>query len=442
MKNKIYYSALILLNIVIIFSVYLVIENNQNKKIENYTNDINSKINVALDSVNDALNESSKSIISASESIAKSDLTIKQLNEEKLIAEKKKYETQLQLDETKSKLIDEEKKLLKSNYELDIKKEKEKRLEAEISQEKEKAKRLESELNSQKEKNEYLKSSSNKYDELSTKIESQDKIIGNIQITTSDIGENTSRIKTLESAPSSTQWPVTVDTVKSSVIRITNSNNGKCSGFLFNIEPMHHTVEINTYYVLTNNHCFVKNSSGVRNYNNLKLMVNENETIYNTSLINKYSNLDIAVLKFSTSTILTPFNLLSNKDYENIKIGTEINVMGYPLGTSNLRTTKGVISAKVIRSGIADGIRYSPRGTIQTDAAINPGNSGGPVIILSGEVIGMATTVTRQTSSGVAVEGTGYAISSEQLIETVSCLTSASRDKYLASGGTCKYLPN
>ncbi|MFL2767585.1 MAG: hypothetical protein ACJ0DE_02280 [Dehalococcoidia bacterium] len=90
MKNKIYYSALILLNIVIIFSVYLVIENNQNKKIENYTNDINSKINVALDSVNDALNESSKSIISASESIAKSDLTIKQLNEEKLIAEKKK----------------------------------------------------------------------------------------------------------------------------------------------------------------------------------------------------------------------------------------------------------------------------------------------------------------------------------------------------------------
>ena len=442
MKNKIYYSALILLNIVIIFSVYIVIENNQNKKIENYTDSINTKINNAQNSINKALDKSNKSLISATESISKSNITIKELNEEKSIVEKKIYETQSELDEAKSKLVDEENKLLKTNYELNIKKEKEKRLEAEIIQEKEKSKRLESELNSQKEKTEYLKSSSDKYDALSTKIESQNKIIGNIQITSSDIEENTSRIKTLESAPSSIQWPTIVDKVKSSVVRITNSSNGKCSGFIFDIAPFHHSVENNTYYVLTNNHCFVLNSSGGRIYNNMKIMVNENETIYGASLIDKYSNLDIAILKFTSTTKLTPLKLLANEDYKVIKIGTEINVLGYPLGVNSLRTTKGVVSAKLIRSGIADGIPYSPRDTIQVDAAINSGNSGGPVIILSGEVIGMTVSVTRQTKSGLAVEGTGYAISSKQLIESVSCLTSTSQDKFLASGGTCKYLPN
>ena len=442
MKNKIYYSALILLNIVIIFSVYIVIENNQNKKIENYTDSINTKINNAQNSINKALDKSNKSLISATESISKSNITIKELNEEKSIVEKKIYETQSELDEAKSKLVDEENKLLKTNYELNIKKEKEKRLEAEIIQEKEKSKRLESELNSQKEKTEYLKSSSDKYDALSTKIESQNKIIGNIQITSSNIEENTSRIKTLESAPSSIQWPTIVDKVKSSVVRITNSSNGKCSGFIFDIAPFHHSVENNTYYVLTNNHCFVLNSSGGRIYNNMKIMVNENETIYGASLIDKYSNLDIAILKFTSTTKLTPLKLLANEDYKVIKIGTEINVLGYPLGVNSLRTTKGVVSAKLIRSGIADGIPYSPRDTIQIDAAINSGNSGGPVIILSGEVIGMTVTVTRQTKSGLAVEGTGYAISSKQLIESVSCLTSTSQDKFLASGGTCKYLPN
>tara|TARA_B100001142_G_scaffold108675_1_gene110616 strand:- start:2032 stop:3360 length:1329 start_codon:yes stop_codon:yes gene_type:complete len=442
MKNKIYYSALILLNILIIFSVYIVIDNNQNKKIKNYTDNINTKINNSQNSINDALNESNKSLISATESISKSNITIKQLNEEKSMAEKKIYDTQSELNEVKSKLVDEENKLLKANYELNIKKEKEKRLESEIVQEKEKSKRLESELNSQKEKNEYLKSSSDKYDDLSTKIETQNKIIGNIQISSSNIEENTSRIKTLESAPSSIQWPAIVDTVKSSVVRITNSSNGKCSGFIFDIAPFHHIVENNTYYVLTNNHCFVLNSSGGRIYNNMKIMINENETIYSASLIDKYSNLDIAILKFISTTKLTPLKLLSNEDYKAIKIGTEINVLGYPLGVNSLRTTKGVVSAKLIRSGIADGIPYSSRDTIQIDAAINSGNSGGPVIILSGEVIGMTVSVTRQTKSGLAVEGTGYAISSKQLIESVSCLTSTSQDKFLASGGTCKYLPN
>ncbi|MBG74152.1 MAG: hypothetical protein CL796_04840 [Chloroflexi bacterium] len=439
MQNKIYYSAILIINIIIIFSGFYFIQINNKNNLNNYSDTINTKINETIFSLNESLSKSNQSIKTATEAIEKSNLTIKKLNEEKTTLEKTNYETQAELLETKSKLKDEQNKLLKSNYELSS--EKEKRIEAELSSEKEKAKRIEAELKSEKEKTEYLKTSADKYDDLSSKIESQNKIIQNIQTPNSDIAENTKRINNLESISSTRDWPSVISSAKPSVVRIQNSSNGKCSGFIFDISNLNHIVESDTYYVLTNNHCFPKAASGSRIYNNIKIMVDEKETIYNATLINKYTNLDIAVLKFQSSNNLDFLKILSDTEYEQVKIGTEINVLGYPLGVNVLRTTKGVVSAKIYKSGIADGIRYSERGTIQTDAAINSGNSGGPVITLSGDVIGMTVTVLRK-ANGTDVEGTGYAISSEQLNESISCLTPTSRQKFVSNGGICKYLPN
>tara|TARA_Y100001936_G_scaffold96815_1_gene95170 strand:- start:1920 stop:3245 length:1326 start_codon:yes stop_codon:yes gene_type:complete len=441
MQNKIYYSAILIINILIISSGFYFMQNNQKIIFNNYSDTINTKINDTVVSVNESLNKSNQSIKTATETIEKSNLIIKKLNEQKTTLEKTNYETQTELLETKSKLNDEQNKLLKSNYELSSEKEKTKRLEAELSSENEKTKRLEAELSSEKEKNEYLKASAERYDDLSSKIESQNKIIENIQTPNSDIAENTKRISNLESISSTTDWPSVISSAKPSVVRIQNSSNGKCSGFIFDISNLNHSVESDTYYVLTNNHCFPKTESGSRIYNNIKIMVDEKETIYNATLINKYTNLDIAVLKFQSSKSLDFLKILSNEEYEKVKIGTEINVLGYPLGVNVLRTTKGVVSAKIYKSGIADGMRYSERGTIQTDAAINSGNSGGPVITLSGDVIGMTVTVLRK-ANGTDVEGTGYAISSEQLNESISCLTPTSRQNFLSDGGKCKYLPN
>ena len=441
MQNKIYYSAILIINILIISSGFYFMQNNQKIIFNNYSDTINTKINDTVVSVNESLNKSNQSIKTATETIEKSNLIIKKLNEQKTTLEKTNYETQTELLETKSKLNDEQNKLLKSNYELSSEKEKAKRLEAELSSENEKTKRLEAELSSEKEKNEYLKASAERYDDLSSKIESQNKIIENIQTPNSDIAENTKRISNLESISSTTDWPSVISSAKPSVVRIQNSSNGKCSGFIFDISNLNHSVESDTYYVLTNDHCFPKTESGSRIYNNIKIMVDEKETIYNATLINKYTNLDIAVLKFQSSKSLDFLKILSNEEYEKVKIGTEINVLGYPLGVNVLRTTKGVVSAKIYKSGIADGMRYSERGTIQTDAAINSGNSGGPVITLSGDVIGMTVTVLRK-ANGTDVEGTGYAISSEQLNESISCLTPTSRQNFLSDGGKCKYLPN
>ena len=439
MQNKIYYSAILIINIIIIFSGFYFIQINNKNNLNNYSDTINTKINETIFSLNESLSKSNQSIKTATEAIEKSNLTIKKLNEEKTTLEKTNYETQAELLETKSKLKDEQNKLLKSNYELSS--EKEKRIEAELSSEKEKAKRIEAELKSEKEKIEYLKTSADKYNDLSSKIESQNKIIKNIQTPNSDIAENTKRINNLESISSTRDWPSVISSAKPSVVRIQNSSNGKCSGFIFDISNLNHIVESDTYYVLTNNHCFPKAASGSRIYNNIKIMVDEKETIYNATLINKYTNLDIAVLKFQSSNNLDFLKILSDTEYEQVKIGTEINVLGYPLGVNVLRTTKGVVSAKIYKSGIADGIRYSERGTIQTDAAINSGNSGGPVITLSGDVIGMTVTVLRK-ANGTDVEGTGYAISAEQLNESISCLTPTSRQKFVSNGGICKYLPN
>ncbi len=439
MQNKIYYSAILIINIIIIFSGFYFIQINNKNNLNNYSDTINTKINETIFSLNESLSKSNQSIKTATEAIEKSNLTIKKLNEEKTTLEKTNYEKQAELLETKSKLKDEQNKLLKSNYELSS--EKEKRIEAELSSEKEKAKRIEAELKSEKEKIEYLKTSADKYNDLSSKIESQNKIIKNIQTPNSDIAENTKRINNLESISSTRDWPSVISSAKPSVVRIQNSSNGKCSGFIFDISNLNHIVESDTYYVLTNNHCFPKAASGSRIYNNIKIMVDEKETIYNATLINKYTNLDIAVLKFQSSNNLDFLKILSDTEYEQVKIGTEINVLGYPLGVNVLRTTKGVVSAKIYKSGIADGIRYSERGTIQTDAAINSGNSGGPVITLSGDVIGMTVTVLRK-ANGTDVEGTGYAISAEQLNESISCLTPTSRQKFVSNGGICKYLPN
>lgn len=73
---------------------------------------------------------------------------------------------------------------------------------------------------------------------------------------------------------------------------------------------------------------------------------------------------------------------------------------GFPLGSSDLTVTRGLVSAIKVDTG--RNIRW-----IQTDSAINPGNSGGPLVNLQGQVIGVVSA----KSVGVSIEGVGFAIS-------------------------------
>lgn len=85
-----------------------------------------------------------------------------------------------------------------------------------------------------------------------------------------------------------------------------------------------------------------------------------------------------------------------------------------------------------VTRGIVSGIhRRWPRDDvvmedlIQTDAAVNHGNSGGALVTMTGELVGITTTVVRGTQGGHQVEGVAFAISSrtfkpivDQLIRT------------------------
>ena len=118
---------------------------------------------------------------------------------------------------------------------------------------------------------------------------------------------------------------------------------------------------------------------------------------------------DLAVLSICCSA---DFTALPFGDVSQVQVGSEVIVVGYALGIEGPATvTRGIVSA--IRDD-----EDAARQVIQTDAPINPGNSGGPLLSLSGEVLGINTFAIRQSGSGVAVEGFGFAVS-QATIESV-----------------------
>jgi len=95
-----------------------------------------------------------------------------------------------------------------------------------------------------------------------------------------------------------------------------------------------------------------------------------------------------------------------------IREGDEVVALGYPLNSTSMTVTKGIVSALIAHNGLT---------YIQTDAALNPGNSGGPLLNLRGEVVGMSTSVLRE-NDGEETEGIGFAIRSDTLRTRIELL--------------------
>ena len=83
---------------------------------------------------------------------------------------------------------------------------------------------------------------------------------------------------------------------------------------------------------------------------------------------------------------------LDERNAVRVRPGDTTMVVGYPLGASNLKQTKGIISGQ-------------QRNRYQTDAAINPGNSGGPMF-RNGHVIG----INDSGMNGVDVDNVGFSV--------------------------------
>lgn len=118
---------------------------------------------------------------------------------------------------------------------------------------------------------------------------------------------------------------------------------------------------------------------------------------------------DLAVVKIDAQNL--PAADVGNSS--QLRIGDWVVAIGNSLGLGT-RATSGIVSAVEVRVEVSAG--QTLYNLIQTDAAINPGNSGGPLVNMSGEVIGITS------AKLAAVEGVGYAISSNEAIPIIEQL--------------------
>ncbi len=123
---------------------------------------------------------------------------------------------------------------------------------------------------------------------------------------------------------------------------------------------------------------------------------------------------DLAVISVSLDDIsddtMSQIKIAVIGNSDELELGEQVVAIGNALGYGQ-SVTSGVISAKDRSLSLSDGSTvYEATGLLQTDAAINSGNSGGPLFNMKGELVGINEAKGSSTSSGVSVEGMGFAI--------------------------------
>ena len=119
---------------------------------------------------------------------------------------------------------------------------------------------------------------------------------------------------------------------------------------------------------------------------------------------------DVAVLRTDpVGLIAAPFG-----SSEELRVGDTVRAIGNILLGEEIAMTTGVVSdpdTTFFRE------RLIQDHLIQTDAALNHGNSGGALVSLEGEVIGMTAVIARTTQDGEFVDGVGFAIQIDAVLE-------------------------
>ncbi len=107
-------------------------------------------------------------------------------------------------------------------------------------------------------------------------------------------------------------------------------------------------------------------------------------------------------------------------DSDALTPGQRVLAIGSALGDFRNTVTTGIVSG--LRRTMPGENGTVIENLIQTDAAINHGNSGGPLVNMAGQVIGINTSVIRQTGAGETVEGIGFAIPSNTVRDVATQL--------------------
>jgi putative serine protease PepD len=166
--------------------------------------------------------------------------------------------------------------------------------------------------------------------------------------------------------------------------------------------------------ILTNNHVVELAGNGG------SIIVNFNDgTTVRAHVVGTDPVTDVAVIQADGVSGLTPATLGSSS---SLQVGQPVVAIGSPFGLE-ATVTSGIVSSlnrPVSVNGNGTNVSYP---AIQTDAAINPGNSGGPLVNLSGQVVGIDSSIFTDTQSlgsqGGSI-GLGFAIPIDNILPIVN----------------------
>ena len=162
--------------------------------------------------------------------------------------------------------------------------------------------------------------------------------------------------------------------------------------------------------ILTNYHVVERDSR-------VEVVVQDRDT-YPAQVVGYDAYRDLAVLEICCGTF-RPLNLGNSEDVATP--GTEVIAIGYALGFDGEATvTRGIVSA----------VRYDTdvkAWVIQTDTPINPGNSGGPLMLTSGDVIGINTFGFFRDADGDPLQGLNFAVAGQTINDVLPDLQQGKR---------------
>lgn len=135
----------------------------------------------------------------------------------------------------------------------------------------------------------------------------------------------------------------------------------------------------------------------------------------NATLIGSDSTNDIALLKVDGKNM----QHVTIGSSDALAVGEQVVAIGNALGELSFSLTVGYVSG-MDRDISTDGTVIN---MIQTDVAINSGNSGGPLFNSRGEVVGITSAkYSGTTSSGASIEGIGFAIPMDDVVDMLEDL--------------------
>ena len=128
---------------------------------------------------------------------------------------------------------------------------------------------------------------------------------------------------------------------------------------------------------------------------------------------------DVAVLRIEETETIEEVIVPSFGNADSVEAGETVLAIGNTLLGQELAVTVGIVSDPDT-SFFRD--RYEQDHLIQTDAALNHGNSGGILVDLDGDIIGMTAVIARTTRDGGFVDGVGFAVQIDAVLEVARAI--------------------